>query len=934
MRRARERINGRHVLSIIAVAMLTACGGGGSAPAGSTSSNTVAISGKAVDGPLQGAFACYDLNDNGRCDSAEPTSSPTGASGAFSFDVPAAEAGKHRVVVEVPATAIDADTGVAVGTAFSLQSPATGSSGAQQVFASPLTTLVQAHVDATGATVAAASDFIKAQAGLAISPLADFTAGSATADPNAAKVARLVQVTTLQQGAAVASVTGMADLNGTSITPSDVANVVTLAVVSALPAVASLVKDPAIANASGAALQTAIQSAATTVVAQIGLDTATVAAQITAAKAPDTSPTTTPEAAASLTALEYIDVNNWYYRVLASTVEDNTPDANGKVRYYELRQRSRSSSFSPNGVVRGWAFSNNQARSGDLHWNGGAWASCNLGDRNSQTVRDSKGRNTYDYCAGFEQGTGLRSAVDLSGQSIASVFTNSIRKYPGGAGGVLYANWGPADVNAAFGSATFPTGSKLFYQVNTVTATALSYDVQISANVKAFSTAVAAGGDARTGAPDCSVSAKQVLAEIVTLEDLITRSPGTPCVFAGTVGASLVPDEWWGNATASVGSIANGLAVPPSTTRYSTTQSVRVAFSPLTASTGTASYYSCYTFAANGSPRNCSLISTGSYLIQSLGDGRAMVLSGMAPDMRAKLGYDRVFVERGGKVHFGYKNIVGQINNQLRMNLPAANAVFTSLHLPPIRPVRRPADLDAASAAALSTAKGVYVLNDPTAQVGLFFRFGDNGRMLMAQAKPLNQSLRDGTGLELGWLDYQAGVGSITSLLELDTNMTAGTSHSTPPAAGSPGIAITASGIVVPNGPTLTRFAASPGSPLVGVWARNSATELNTQHFVFFADGTVMMIDPQGDISSGPCQLADQGPPGVEYASYTFDAATGALHVFGKVHDTNGCAGFFDSSLGAVQPNTEANGTLTISTAGGVTTIPLPDGSTLYRVAP
>src|SRR5205814_6523683 len=118
-------------LSALCASLLAACGGGGSTTPPPVQPTSVTISGVAADGPLQGATACYDLNDNGACDSGEPSSGPTDAAGRFSFDVDAAVAGQHRVVVVVPATAVDKDTGSAVGTAFTLQSPATGSSGAQ-----------------------------------------------------------------------------------------------------------------------------------------------------------------------------------------------------------------------------------------------------------------------------------------------------------------------------------------------------------------------------------------------------------------------------------------------------------------------------------------------------------------------------------------------------------------------------------------------------------------------------------------------------------------------------------------------------------------------------------------------------------------------------------------------------------------------------------
>jgi hypothetical protein len=920
-------------LGIVAAAALAACGGGGGggSSSGSAGASAVTITGKAVDGPLQGAVACYDLNDNGVCETGEPTSIPTDSTGAFSFSVAGADAGKHRVVVEVPPTAVDADTGLAVGTGFTLQSPATGTSGAQNVFASPLTTLVQAHVDATGTTLTAATEFVKTQAGLAVSPLADFTASSNADNAAASKVARLVQITTLRQNEAVAAVVGTPDLSLNTITSADLAKAVTQAVVAALPTVAALARDPAVASASGTALQQALETAAQTVVRQTGLTSDTVVGQITANKAPaDATPTTAPEPGASLAALRYTNSNNWYYRSFESTAADNTPDSNGKVSYYEVRQQSDSSGFSPNGVARSWAYGGSLARRGDLHWNGSAWVGCPLGTRYNQTLRDAQGRGSYDYCDGFESGAGVRTAVDVAGKSIATLFTDVIRKYPGGAGGVAYANWGPADPATAFGSATFPTGAKLFYQTNTPTATALTYDVQATAVVTAYSADVAAGGDARTSAPSCSVGANQVASGVATLEDLVARNPGQPCVFGKNVlgtDISLDPNEWWGNSTASLGTVIGGATRPDGTGNwYSANLPLRVAFAP----TGNATtYYSCLARATNGSPRNCTAIGTGTYSIQTLGDARVLTLAGVSVDVQKMLGYDRVFVERGGKIYYGFKSPVGIPSNQVRLNLLAANAVLALLPgMPKIDPVRRAADLDPASTAALATAKGVFSQNDAT--TGLFFRFGDGGTFLMAQAKPDDLAALDVSGLELGAVDYTASTGTLKSQLELDTNLTAGTSH---PGGSGPitGVSFSSTGMTIPGGAILPR-ASSPANGIVGVWAL-SPTDLKVQHFVFYPNGKVLLIDPLGDTSGGACTTANQGPPGVEYASYTYDATTGALRVFDKLYDTNGCAGFFDSSAGAVAggtANAEANFTLTISVDGMTAT----GDKTVYRIAP
>ncbi len=186
----------------------------GWASATAAPTSRVTITGKAVDGALQGATACYDLNDNGACDSGEPTFGSSDANGAFTLSVAAADAGKHRVVVNVPATATDADTGAAVGTAYTLQSPATGNSAAHSVFVSPLSTLVQLQADVTGKTVAEATSFVQTQLSLTVSPLADFTAAASAANAVAANAARLVRLTQVQQAAAVAPAVGQSDLSG------------------------------------------------------------------------------------------------------------------------------------------------------------------------------------------------------------------------------------------------------------------------------------------------------------------------------------------------------------------------------------------------------------------------------------------------------------------------------------------------------------------------------------------------------------------------------------------------------------------------------------------------------------------------------------------------------------------------------------------------
>lgn len=93
----------RHWLTLGLLA-LSACGGNQTAEPVPAQPASTQITGLAVDGPLQGATACYDSNDNGACDIGEPSSAPAGADGRFALNVPLAEAGLRRLVVEVPAS--------------------------------------------------------------------------------------------------------------------------------------------------------------------------------------------------------------------------------------------------------------------------------------------------------------------------------------------------------------------------------------------------------------------------------------------------------------------------------------------------------------------------------------------------------------------------------------------------------------------------------------------------------------------------------------------------------------------------------------------------------------------------------------------------------------------------------------------------------------
>ena len=63
----------------------------------------------------------------------------------------------------------------------------------------------------------------------------------------------------------------------------------------------------------------------------------------------------------------------------------------------------------------------------------------------------------------------------------------------------------------------------------------------------------------------------------------------------------------------------------------------------------------CLRRASDGSPRNCKPAGAGSYSIETLGDGRAMRFAGL-PAIAGNLGYNRVMVERSGRVQYGSRS--------------------------------------------------------------------------------------------------------------------------------------------------------------------------------------------------------------------------------------------------------------------------------------
>ncbi|MFK8080902.1 MAG: hypothetical protein AB8B97_11510 [Granulosicoccus sp.] len=93
------------------------------------------IQGRVADGYIQGATVCVDINSNESCDDDEP-SAMTGTGGLYDLIIPVGAEDKP-IVANIPAAAIDEDTGEAIGQPLVFIAPAD-----HPEFISPITTLV------------------------------------------------------------------------------------------------------------------------------------------------------------------------------------------------------------------------------------------------------------------------------------------------------------------------------------------------------------------------------------------------------------------------------------------------------------------------------------------------------------------------------------------------------------------------------------------------------------------------------------------------------------------------------------------------------------------------------------------------------------------------------------------------------------------------
>lgn len=215
---------------VLAVAAaLSACGGGGgaggvssgSSGTGSSSGGSAAaeLSGKVVDGYLQGAEVCLDTNADKVCDTAKAI---TDANGSYrlTHTLTAEQLASAHVLVVVPETAKDADDGgktlkEAGKAAFELLAPA-----AKPQVVSPLTTLVSERMISNRQSVADAESSVAGTLKLdngtpLLGASADFVAG------NKADLKQLAQTTAVLLGEVKKVVTNTVSGNAGIVKPAE-----------------------------------------------------------------------------------------------------------------------------------------------------------------------------------------------------------------------------------------------------------------------------------------------------------------------------------------------------------------------------------------------------------------------------------------------------------------------------------------------------------------------------------------------------------------------------------------------------------------------------------------------------------------------------------------------------------------------------------------
>lgn len=808
-------------------ALLTACDGGGGSEETATTppplATTVSQAVKVIDGAIRDATVCLDKNGNGLCDFGEP-SATTAADGTATLTMASADANKFPVLALVGADAVDADHG-RVGVPFSLQAPAD-----KPAVVSPLSTLVVVQAAAANQSTADAEKSVQEALGLAVSPLADFTASTAAASATAGAAARLLVVATQQQTTALATAK---DAAGNTLAAADVAKAIQQNLMTLLPAVAIAVNDPAVAQAATAAAKTAaLTAAATALNTSDGLTSTSAAAAVAVARLPAAADDTSAAPAAGLTMrwFTYSDAGTYNVRVFKSTTPQSTI-VNGKRQFSEYREQARTSN-GVNTFYQQWGEGlNNWARNTTV-WTGTEWFTCPTEFVHEATPWDATGRSESVYCKA-NKSSNVRRARDISGLKMADVVVD-IRAYPLKDTAGDFAAWGPDPVvHAAKLQGTFPAGSRLYHYTGADTALPDSYNTSSSDSPFIYNGMVAGGNTTECNKVTGTNSIQFQDISITTLEALVDRIKGTPCVFnpRSTAGGN-VPNEWWSATTLAIGNVSSSFADTSGSAYFRNgVQSLRVSFAP----GNVVNYWLCLLRASDGSIRNCTAAGTGTYSIEALGNGRVLRLANQ-PALASALNYTRTMVEHNGQVWYGYRSKPA-VTQQIRPDLTATNALLAALSIPaprtgaPLTADTLLRDYTNQQGRVTAGGRGTYsrgalgfMPNDNSGLVGAwslsatgnpmaqaFFFFGDGSYVMTDPVGDVDLFSCGGPGFEKGTYSYNTSTKIFVGLTStLDTNLCAGL-HDTTNLANNNGFGAGGTVTLAGDGKTFT-FADAEGT--------------------------------------------------------------------------------------------------------------------------
>ncbi len=113
-------------------------------------------------------------------------------------------------------------------------------------------------------------------------------------------------------------------------------------------------------------------------------------------------------------------------------------------------------------------------------------------------------------------------------------------------------------------------------------------------------------------------------------------------------------------------------------------------------------------------------------------------------------------------------------------------------------------------------------------------------------------------------------------------------------------------------------------SGIVGAWELDQ-NSVKTKLFLFFPNNKFMLVDPSGETFQS--EQVECGTPGVEFASYAYDANSKTLNMRSFIYDTNGCVGLSGGSDKPISFDISANGNSAVLSRQGEASV------TLYRVS-